>query len=69
MTRCGQGGNTPLARISHSFRREAQREPSSGKEGADCDGGLCGYTLSAVTIKPDAANAWLPQAAAENCEK
>jgi hypothetical protein len=80
-----------LARISHSFRREAQREPNRGKEGADFDGGLCEDTQrfaaiaatekrshsaqpeerrqSAVKIKPDAANAWLPRAAAENCDK
>jgi len=58
-----------LARISHSFRREAQREPCSGKEGADFDGGLCENTLLTVKIKPDAANAWLPHAAAEKCEK
>jgi hypothetical protein len=59
----------PLARIYHSFRREAQREPCSGKEGADFGGGLCEYTLPAAKIKPDAANAWLPRAAAEKCEK
>jgi hypothetical protein len=97
-----------LARISQSFRREAQREPSSGSrsaetdssigaarqgaaginEGTDFDGGLCEYTQqfaaiaatekrnhsaqpeerkqSAVKIKPDAANVWLPHTAAGN---
>jgi SAM-dependent methyltransferase len=58
-----------LARISHTFRREAQREPCSGKEGADFGGGLCEHTLPTAKIKPDAANAWLPQAAADKCEK
>jgi Fic family protein len=46
-----------LARISHTFRREAQREPCSGNEGADFSGGLCECTLPATKIKPDAANA------------
>ena len=58
-----------LARISHTFRREAQRGPCRGKEGADFSGGLCECTLSATKIKPDAANAWLTQAAADKCEK
>jgi hypothetical protein len=57
-----------LARLSHTFRREAPREPCSGKEGADFGGGLCEHTLSAAKIKPDAANAWLPQAVADKCE-
>jgi predicted nucleic acid-binding protein len=57
-----------LARISHTFRREAQREPCSGKEGADFCGGLCENTLPTAKIKSDAANAWLPRAAADKCE-
>jgi hypothetical protein len=79
-----------LARISHTFRHEAQREPCSGSrsaaetdsdegtarqgaasinEGADFGGGLCEYTMPIAKIKPDAANAWLPRAAADKCEK
>jgi hypothetical protein len=54
---------------SHTFRREAQRESCSGQEGADFGGGLCENTLSAAKIKPDAANAWLPQVAADKGEK
>jgi len=63
-----QADRAVLARISHTFRREAQREPCSGKEGADFGGGLCEFTLSTAKIKPDAANAWLPRAAADKCE-
>jgi hypothetical protein len=38
-------------------------------EGADFGGGLCVNSLSAAKIKPDAANAWLPQVAADKSEK
>jgi hypothetical protein len=85
-----QSATRSIARISHSFRRETQREPCSGSrsaaetdsskgaarqgaacinEGADFGCGLCEYTLPTAKIKPDAANAWLRQVAAGNCEK
>jgi hypothetical protein len=60
---------TRLARISHTFRREAQREPCSHKEDAAFPAGLCVNTLPEEKSKSDAVDAGLPQAAADKCEK